>query len=170
MLPQIILILFLLFPTTVFARTDPNAVYQETRSQFENNLARISDPHKKELVAKADQLLGDLNQSECQKFDNDINKMAAILDEEKRRQNVNKATAAFGGLNTPLDSAEYYLTYAEEAVAYQKIQDYTPQISGNLQSGVSGSINNLESDLNTTQTKVMTAKLKIQQALDYYEK
>lgn len=115
-------------------------------------------------------MLKDLNQSECAKMDNDVNKMAAILEEEKRRQNVSKTTAAFGGLNSPLDSAEYYLTFAAEAVAYQKAQDYTPQISGNLSAGVNESINSLEANLNATQGKVITAKTYLQKALDYYEK
>lgn len=171
MLPKIFLILFLLsFPVTVFARTNPNDIYQENKFQFENNLAKISDPHKKELVINANQMLKDLNLSECQKFDTDINKMAAILDEEKSRQNVSKTTAAFGSLNTPLDTAEYYLTFAAEAVAYQKVQDYTPQISGSLSAGVNESINSLEANLNTTQAKVTKAKEEIQKALDYYEK
>ncbi|MFI5205364.1 MAG: hypothetical protein ACHQVK_00320, partial [Candidatus Paceibacterales bacterium] len=86
MLPKLVLFLFLLFfPLTAFARTDPNDVYQANRAQFESSLNKISDPRKKELVVKSNQMLQALNLSECQKFDNDINKMAAILDEEKSR-------------------------------------------------------------------------------------
>lgn len=97
--------------------------------------------------------------------------MAAILEEEKSRQHITSTTVAYGQGSTPLEEAEYYLNYAEEAVAYQKIQDYTPQIqSGNLSSGVQSSLNRLTSDLGVLQNKVLKAKLEINTALNYYEK
>ena len=163
--------LLLFITPSIQARVTPNDLYQENRTQFETNLSKISDPQKKQQVIKADQLIQTINQDICANFDQEINKMSAILEEEKRRQNINSTRVAYGSGNTPMDNAEYYLNYAEEAVAYQKIQDYTPQISGgHLSGGIQSSLNNLLSDLSVLQGKILKAKSEINNALNYYEK
>lgn len=166
-----ILIFLSLTPIIVLARVTPNDIYQQTRADFEANLNKVSDPNQKQQIIQADQDLNQINQTVCQRFDIDIAKMAAILEEEKSRQNITSNVVAFGMGNTPMDSAEYYLNYAQEAVAYQKIQDYTPQIgSGNYKQALTNSMNNLQSSLETVQGKILRAKTEVKKALDYYEK
>lgn len=155
---------------TAFARITPNDIYQENRSNFQTNLNKIPDPNKKQLVIESDRLLQTINLDICSNLQNQVNKMAAILDEEKRRQKITSTRIAYGVGNTPMDDAEYFVNFAQEAIAYQKSQDYTPQISGSLKAGVVGSLNNLLSDLNILQGKVLKAKSETQTALDYYEK
>lgn len=164
-------VFMMLLPLTVFARVTPNDIYQQRQESYQSALAKISDPHKKQLVVKAGSDLKEANRIACARFDVDINKMAAILDEEKRRQDITKTVVAYGQGNTPLDSAAYELNYAEEAVAYQKAQDYTPNISnGNLAAAVQVSDNELKADLNMLRGKMLTAKLELNRALNYYEK
>lgn len=158
-------------PSITFARVTPNDIYQQTRSNFETNLSKIQDSVKRQSVVVADQALKDINQSVCTRFKVDIDKMAAIMEEEKSRQNITKTVVAYGQGNTPLDSAAYYLNYAAEALAYQKSQDYTPNISGgNLAGGINNSSRNLRNNLEVLQSKILRAKAEIRKALDYYEK
>lgn len=138
---------------------------------YNSALSKIQDPTKKKLVIEATGELNGVNQTVCQRFDADIARMGAILEEEKKRQGITKAIVAYGQGNTPIDSAEYYVNYAEEAIAYQKIQDYTPNITGgNLKGGITSSMANLNSDLGVLQNKVLNAKAQVKKALDYYNK
>lgn len=160
---------FFLSPSQIFGRVTPNDIYQQKQEQYQTALAKITDPAKKKAVEQANQMLKDVNQLVCQRFDTDINKMGAILDELKRRQGINKTVVAYGQGDTPLDQAEYYLNYAAEAVAYQKSQDYTPNISGgNLKGGVTYSMSQLSGNLNVLQGKLLKAKAEVGIALNYY--
>ncbi len=156
------------FTTTItFARVTPEDIYQEKRAAFEKNLAAIQDPNKKQTVILADQKLKEINLTLCARFQNDLNKLSAILDEEKSRQNITKTVVAYGQGDTPFDTAAYYLNYAAEALAYQQIQDYTPNISGgNLKGGINTSTSNLKSNLITLQGKIIRAKTEINKAIN----
>lgn len=163
-------LLALVLPATALARVTPDDIYQSKRTAFEASLTKISDPVKREAIRQADGMLNQVNQTVSGRFDVDLAKLSAILEEEKSRQKVTKTVVAYGRGSTPLDAAAYYLNYAEEAVAYQKSRDYTPQIYGNNLSGaVAASINNLQADLQTLQGKVLRAKTEIKKAVDFYE-
>lgn len=116
--------------------------------------------------SQVNQLLGTINQNVCNGFDNDLSKMAAILDEEKKRQNITSTRVAYGMGSTPMDQAEYYLNYAAEAVAYQRVQDYS---SSDSKASAQNSLSRLISSLTTLQGKVTRAKTEAKTALDYYE-
>lgn len=154
--------------TPVFARVTPDDLLQQKKADFQTNLEKIKDNQKKQAVIKADLTLQEINQQVCLRFQEDLNKMAAILDEEKRRQNVTKTIVAYGQGNTPLDAAAYSLNFAAEALAYQKAQNYTPNISGgNLSGAVNTSSGNLRSDLGVLKGKILNAQAAIKKALDY---
>lgn len=167
----VVLFFSYLFPVTVYARVTPNDTYQAKREQFEQTLSKISDSAKRQKIEQADQLLYDINQKVCSKFDQDLAKLSAILEELKRREGVTETIVAFGQGETPLDTAAYWLNYAAEAVAYQRIQDYTPQISvSNLSSPTINSMTKLKGDLGTLRGKILRAKAEVKKALDSYEK
>jgi hypothetical protein len=102
-----------------------------------------------------------INQAVCLRFDSDVNKLSAILEEEKSRQNVTETIVAFGRGKTPLDSSAYYLNFAAEAIAYQKVQQYQNSLNGKSR---------LRSDLSVLASKIVRAKSEIKQALIFYEK
>lgn len=166
----IIAINFLITPS-LFARTTPEDIRQQTRNNFENNLSKIQDQQQKQLVISADNELKNINQTVCNKFQLDLDKLSAILEEEKSRQNVTKTVVAYGQGNTPLDTAAYYLNYAAEALAYQRAQDYTPAIGGgNFKGAINYSSSNLKGNLETLQNKILRAKSEVKKAISYYEK
>lgn len=168
--PVILLLIFAL-PSIVYARVTPNDYYQESRQQFESQLAKIQNPKVKEKVSFADELLNKTNQSVSSRFDGDVAKLSAILEELKSRKNVTETVVAFGQGDTPLDNAAYWVNYAAEAVAYQKIQNYTPQISATSYVGpINSSSNQLKASLEVLRGKIIKAKGEVQKALDYVQK
>lgn len=167
----LVFLLILFLPTKISARVTPNDYYQSSRQQFENQLAKIQDPAKRDKVNQADQMLYDINQNVSSRFDGDVAKLSAILEELKSRKNVTKTVVAFGQGDTPLDNAAYWVNYAAEAVAYQKIQDYTPQISStNFLSPINSSQNSLRGSLEVLKGKIIKAKGEVQKAINYVQK
>jgi hypothetical protein len=159
------------FPFVAQARITPNDIYQQKRAEFDATVSRLPDQSKKDRILKADRTLKTINQTVTRRFDDDIARMSAILEELKSRENVTDNVVAFGSGDTPIDTAAYDLNFAAEAVAYQKIQDYTPQFSGsNIDAGIANSQANLRSNLITLRGKVLRAKSELQKALEYYEK
>lgn len=158
-------------PVSIKAKVTPDDLYQSKRANFKNQLLKIPDPAKRQLLIQADQTLYNINQIVCNRFATEINKMAAILEEEKTRLGVTQTVVAYGQGDTLLDSAAYSLNYAAEALAFQKAQDYTPDLQGtNLPQAVNNSAANLKGKLKTLQNKILQAKTAINKALDYYEK
>lgn len=162
----VIVFVILFWPSIIFARTTPEDIYQEKRTVYEEQLNKIDDVQTKEKIIKADKLLNEINQTVCSRFDSDIAKITAILEELKRREDVTETLVAYGQGNGALDNAAYWVNYAAEAIAYQKIQDYTPQINpSNPAAGITTSQTNLRSSLVGLQQKIIKAKAEIKKAL-----
>lgn len=100
--------------------------------------------------------LDDINQKLCFRFEEDLNKMAAIMEELRRREGITETRVAFGGVDTPIKSADYWITYAAEAVAFQKAKQFPSKDS-------------LRSSLEVLKNKVLRAKNEVGKALDYVE-
>ena len=73
------------------------------------------------LAASTDEI----NQRVCDRFAGDLNKMAAIMEEVRRREGIMETRVAFEGVDTPIENADYWITYAAEALAYQRAQKYS---------------------------------------------
>lgn len=93
------------------------------------------------------------NQKVCDRFEEDLSKMAAIMEELRRRKGILETRVAFGGVDTPIKSADYQITFAAEAVAYQKAQKYSSK-------------SQLRSSLETLKNKVLKAKNEVGKALN----
>lgn len=165
------IILFLLFLPTTFARTTPNDYFQASRAEFEAKLAKISTPGLREKMREGDQILRDINQAVCQRFEADVTHLAAIMDEVRSRQGITQTVVAFGTGNTQIEKADYWINYAAEAIAYQKIQDYTPNIGveSALKSSLVNSEQRLNSALGVLRDKVLKAKTQVGQVFNYVQ-
>ena len=97
--------------------------------------------------------LDEINQKICTRFEEDLSKLAAIMEELRRRQGITETRVAFGGVDTQIESADYQITFAAEALAYQRAQKY---------SGVAG----LRSSLQVLAGKVLKAKQEVRKALE----
>lgn len=94
-----------------------------------------------------------VNQKVCDRFEEDVTRMAAIMDELRGRNGITETRVAFGGVDTPIKSADYYITYAAEAIAFQRAQNYS-------------SAAGLRSDLQSLANKILKAKGEVEKALN----
>lgn len=97
--------------------------------------------------------LTEVNQKVCDRFEEDIVKLAAIMDEVRDRKGIKETRVAFGGLDTSIKNADYLVTYAAEALAYQRAQQYS-------------SPSQLRSSLEVLRGKILKAKSEIGRVLD----
>lgn len=97
--------------------------------------------------------LDTVNQKVCFRFDSDMNKLAAIMEEVRNRKGITETRVAFGGSDTPIKSADYWINYAAEAIAFQKAQKYSSR-------------NQLKSSLEVLKGKVLKAKIAVSKAID----
>lgn len=97
--------------------------------------------------------LDQINQKVCSRFEGDMVKLAAIMEELRRRKGITETRVAFGGVDTQIKSADYWITSAAEAVAYQRAQKYS-------------SAAQLRSGLEVLKNKVLKAKNEVGKALN----
>ncbi len=97
--------------------------------------------------------LDQANQKVCDRFESDVSKMAAIMDEVRDRKGIKETRVAFGGIDTPIKSADYWVTYAAEAVAYQRAQKYSSKAQ-------------LKYSLEVLKERVLRAKTEVGKVLD----
>lgn len=96
--------------------------------------------------------LNDVNQKVCDRFETDVTKLAAIMEELRRRKGITETRVAFGGVDTVIKSADYWITSAAEAIAYQRAKKYSSK-------------NQLKSSLETLKGKVLKAKTEVRKVL-----
>lgn len=94
-----------------------------------------------------------INQKVCSRFEADVVKMAAIMEELRRRKGILETRVAFGGVDTPIENADYWITFAAEAVAYQKAQKYSSKVV-------------LKNSLEVLKNKILKAKGEVGKALN----
>ena len=104
-------------------------------------------------IAFAQISLDSINQKVCDRFEEDVARMAAIMEEYRDRNGIKETRVAFGGIDTNVKSADYWITYGAEAIAYQRIQKY---------SNTSG----LRSSLEILAGKILRAKKQVGKVLD----
>ncbi len=93
-----------------------------------------------------------INQKVCTRFEEDLGRLAAIMEEVRARKGITETRVAFGGIDDDIKSADYWITYAAEAVAYQRAQKFY-------------SNSNLRYSLETLKGKVLRAKNEVRKAL-----
>lgn len=98
------------------------------------------------------QILDQINQKVSNRFEEDLVKMAAIMEEVRRRKGITETRVAFGGIDTPIKSADYWITYAHEALAYQRAQKYMSSAD-------------VRYSLQTLANKILRAKAEVKKAL-----
>ena len=94
-----------------------------------------------------------VNQKVCNRFEEDLNKLAAIMDEVRARQGITETRVAFGGVDTQIESADYQITYAAEALAYQRAKKYSSK-------------GELKYSLEILKGKVLQAKAEVKKAIN----
>ncbi len=143
-----IILIVIFLPPSVFARISVNDQYQAKRQAYQEQLSKLT-PANQQKVKEAEQIFIRTNNKILARYDSKITALAATLEEIKRKQG-----------ESSLDQAEYWLNFAAEAVAYQKIADYTPNISGDasVEGAIKSQANILKSDIRGLLSKILKAK------------
>jgi|SRR3989344_2550958 len=97
--------------------------------------------------------LDSINQKVCDRFEEDVARMAAIMEEYRDRQGIKETRVAFGGIDTKIKSADYWITYAAEAIAFQRAKK-------------PASVSGLKSNLQVLAGKVIRAKQEVGKAIE----
>lgn len=97
--------------------------------------------------------LNEVNQKVTARFDTDTAKLAAVMEEVKRRQGITETRVAYGNVNTPIEQADYLVNFAAEAISFQKVQNYTSQ-------------DRLKSDLAVLKNKILRAKTQVSKVIN----
>lgn len=104
------------------------------------------------ITISASNSLDSLNQKVCNRFEEDVSRLAAIMEELRSRKGITETRVAFGGSDTPIKSADYWVNFAAEAIAFQRVQKYSSQA-------------NLRSSLQVLAGKILKAKAEVGKAL-----
>ena len=97
--------------------------------------------------------LDEINQKVCSRFEEDTARLAGIMEELRRRKGIQETRVAFGGVDTQIESADYWITYAAEAIAFQRSKKPDSSVTLKIQ-------------LNTLVGKVIRAKNEVRKALN----
>lgn len=97
--------------------------------------------------------LDTVNQKVCNRFEDDVAKLAAIMEELRRRKGILETRVAFGGVDDQIKSADYWVTFAAEAIAFQRAQKYSSK-------------KELKYSLEVLKSKILKAKVEAGKALD----
>lgn len=94
------------------------------------------------------------NQIVTSRFEKDINKLSAIMEELKKRLGIDgqETLVAFGTPQTQIERADYWITYAHEALAFQKAQKFSSK-------------EDLKYSLRILVSKILKAKQEVKKAL-----
>lgn len=96
--------------------------------------------------------LEEANQKVCNRFEEDVVRMAGIMEELRRREGIIETRVAFGNVDTQIETADYWITYAAEAIAFHRAQKYSSK-------------QQLRSSLEVLKGKVLRAKSEVGKAL-----
>ncbi|MBI4035820.1 hypothetical protein HY383_02640 [Candidatus Daviesbacteria bacterium] len=105
------------------------------------------------ITAYASVSLDMVNQKVCSRFEADMVKLAAIMEELRRRKGITETRVAFGGVDTQIESADYWITSAAEAIAFQRAQKYSSKTQ-------------LRSSFLGLKNKILKAKIEVGKALN----
>lgn len=92
--------------------------------------------------------LDQVNQKVCDRFEEDLAKMAGIMEEVRRRKGILETRVAYEGVDTPIEMADYWIVYAYDAVAFARVQKFSSK-------------NQLRNSLEVLKNKTLKAKNEI---------
>ncbi len=96
--------------------------------------------------------LDQINQIVCSRFEDDMSRLAGIMEEVRNRKGIKETRVAFGGIDDQIKSADYQVTYAAEAIAFQRYRKFS-------------SVAQLRNSLEVIRQKVLRAKVAVGKAI-----
>ena len=113
---------YLILTTSVSARTTPEDIVNAKKDAYNQRVTSYS-PESKQKLEDYSQKIADLNKKITEDYQLNMEAQAQILQEYIKR-NPEKASSS------QVENANYWLTYAHEAVAFQAAKIYIFDLSG----------------------------------------
>lgn len=143
--------------TLVEARVTPDDIYNEAKATHDQRLSTYT-PATQQKIKTLEQALADTNKKQTDQLELIMERQGQILDEYMRREGrtYRVADGINRNLTDPVENANYWITYAHEAVAYQASQKYMPTLGSeaNWKGNMLNEVANLQSDINVLKGKV----------------
>lgn len=157
-LPLLILVSFIIFPTIIHARITPEDIVNEEKSAYEQKLENYSPANREKIESFSKKVAG-FNADKTDELELIALRQGEILDEYVRRNNIAEDGGA-DGINRssdPVAVARIEITRAHEAIAYQAAKIYIPNLTGqaNVKSDSLNLINRLQYDINIARNKLV---------------
>jgi len=150
----------LTFPPLTLARTTPEDILNAKKAAYNQRLQNYSPAHQQQLndfTTKTNLI----NQQITTDLETRVERQGNILIEYLRRHDkLNDSTNVARPGSDPIQTAQYWLTYAHEAVAYQAAKVYVLDLSGeaNIKRDGTNLISNLQSDISILNGKVLRSQ------------
>lgn len=160
LLAVVLLCLILISPPLTYARTTPEDILNAKKEVYNQRVQNYSPAHQQQL-ADLNTKINLINQQITQDLERRVERQGDILIEYLRRHNrLNDSTNVARPGADPIQNAQYYLTYAHEAVAYQAAKVYVFDLTNetNIKRDSTNLINNLQSDISVLNSKVLRSQ------------
>lgn len=161
------LILIASFCTTAAsARTTPEDILNSQKQAYQEKVQGFSLKHQQQLEDLSQKIAG-LNKKITDDLEKNTLRQGQILDEYTRRNNIQERSGdgISRNLSDPVENARYWLTFANEAIAYQAAKIYIFNLTSetNIKNDASATIFQLQSDINILSSKVAKSQKIIKQ-------
>src|SRR3989344_4434479 len=163
----LLLFFLLLLPTTynlkpASARTTPEDIYNEKRQAYESRRQTYSLENQKKLD-QFEQEIKNLNAVITLELENNTLRQGEILNEYILRNNIPTVPETDGikrNLDDPVENARYWITYAQEQIAFQAAKNYLFSLTGeaNINRDIVVQIQALQAETGVLKGKVEKSK------------
>lgn len=163
-MPQLLALIFvcliLISPPLTYARTTPEDILNAKKEVYNQRVRNYSPTHQQQLT-DLNTKINLINQQITQDLEQRVERQGNILIEYLRRHGkLNDETNVARPGSDPIQNAQYYLTYAHEAVAYQAAKVYVFDLTSeaNIKRDSTNLISNLQSDISVLNSKVLRSQ------------
>lgn len=155
-------IFFLFLAPTTYARVTPEDILNSQRQAYQSKSTNYSSENKQKLETLSKKI-ADLNKEKTDLLLQVMERQGLILDEYLKRKGIVESGGQDGinrNLKDPVENARYQITFAHEAIAYQKAKIYVYSLTSesNITQDANRLVGQLKADLEATRQKVINSQ------------
>lgn len=143
--------LFIITPPPIHARITPEDIVNEKRAAYEAKIKTYL-PANQQKLTQLEKAIAQVNKSRSEELEAIMFRQGQILDEYQSRK---------GGIETEaIKDARYWLTFAHEAIDYQKARIYIFNLTNesNIKSDANNLVASLQSQLNYARAQAIKSQ------------
>lgn len=165
-----LLVVILAFtPKLLLARITPEDIVNQQRQDYETKVKNYS-PQNRQKLENLSLNIAQINKQNSQYLEQLALRQGEVLDEYVRRNNIVEDGGKDGihRTNAPVENTRYWITFAHEAVAYQKAKIYIFSLTSeaNFKNDALNTINKFQKDLNYARSTVVKSQKLIEELIN----